>query len=88
MAAIRLLLDGDLALADLVGREADIIHLTDIFTVAALEGGMESGLPSLAIRLDLPDGRVVVQETSLGAWIMATAALRGRFPEAFRRAGM
>ena len=88
MPVIKVILEGDGALADMVGREADVIFLTAPFTVAALAAGMQSGAPSLAIRIDLPDGRVVFQETSLGAWIMATAALRGRFPEAFRRAGM
>ena len=88
MPVIKLLLDGDGAFKDLVGREANVIHLTSPFTVAVLDGGMESGAPSLAIRLDLPDGRVVVQETSLGAWLMVTAGLRGEFPEAFQRAGL
>jgi len=67
MPVIRVILEGDGALADMVGREADVIHLTSPFTVAALAGGMETGAPSLGIRIDLPDGRVVFQETSLGA---------------------
>jgi hypothetical protein len=51
--------------------------------VAVLEHGMTSGAPSVALRLDLPDGQVVIVENSLAAWIAATAGMRGAFPEAF-----
>ena len=72
---------------DLADRRNDIIPGPEIWKLAALEGGMESGAVSLALRLDLdggPAGRVVVAETSLAAWIAATCALRGRFPDAFK----
>lgn len=51
--------------------------------LAISEAGMSSGAPSIALRMDLPDGKVLIAETSLGAWLMATAAFRGAFPEAF-----
>ena len=79
MPIIRLILDGDGAFADLQGREAEVIHLVDTFTVAALTGGMTSGNPSLMIRIDLPDGKVVLQQTSVALWHTVDAALRGRF---------
>ncbi len=47
--------------------------------IGALEGGMVGGRPSVAIRIDLPDGRIVVAETSLRLFQMANAALLGRF---------
>ncbi len=47
--------------------------------IGALEGGMRGGAPSVAIRFDLPDGRIVVAETSLKLFQMANAALLGRF---------
>lgn len=47
--------------------------------MVALEGGMVDGRPSIAIRIDLPDGRIVVAETSLRLFQMANAALLGRF---------
>lgn len=50
-------------------------------TVGGLPGGMESGNPSVAIRIDAPDGRVVVAETSLRLFLQAAAALRGRYGE-------
>lgn len=64
--------------------DADLhIHDPDpIIRLAALEGGMQSGAVSLALRLDHPAARIIA-ETSLAAWIAATCALRGAFPEAF-----
>lgn len=56
-----------------LGRDAAPIQ------IAALSGGMSSGAPSVAIRIDLPDGRIVVAETSLRLFQMANAALLGRF---------
>lgn len=51
--------------------------------VAVLEHGMESGEPSVAVRIDTGSGPPVVFETSLAAWIAATSAMRGAFPESF-----
>jgi hypothetical protein len=62
----------------------DVVHLPDgVWDLAVLEGGMQSGKESLALRLTLPDGTEVLAETSLSAWITATCAIRGAFPDAF-----
>ena len=92
MPTIELSLEGDGAWPDLEG-SAGVVHLQDAtWKLAALEGGMASGAASLALRLDLgdagfdadiPNGRVVIAETSLAAWIAVTAALRARYPAAF-----
>lgn len=84
MPAMVLKLDGDEAWPDLREKLStdDLIHLgadAPAIQVAALEGGMASGKPSIAIRLDLPDGRVVVAETSLELFLAAASALRTRF---------
>jgi hypothetical protein len=50
---------------------------------AVLEHGMASGAPSVAVRIDLGAGRPLIFETSLAAWIAATAVMRGAFPAAF-----
>jgi hypothetical protein len=55
----------------------------DCWRIAGIEGGMESGAPSVMLRVDLEDGQVVIGQNSLAAWIGATCALRGAFPEAF-----
>ncbi len=47
--------------------------------IAALEQGMTGGAPSVAIRFDLPDGRIVVAETSLKLFQAANAILLGKF---------
>jgi ABC-type uncharacterized transport system permease subunit len=44
--------------------------------VALLRGGMQSGAPSVTLRLDLPDGRVVLTETSLALFALAAETLR------------
>ena len=78
MPAIRLILDGDGAVADLAGKRDTIIHLPDpTLTLIRLPHGMRSGATSLVIRIELPDGRAVLAETSLAAWQMATAGLKG-----------
>ena len=60
-------------------------HVPDIASIAILEGGMSSGLPSVAVRVNIPGKapRVVLAETSLRLFIGALAAARGAFPEAF-----
>ena len=48
---------------------------------AALDGGMASGKPSVCFRIDLPDGRTVLAETSARLFVMAAAAIVGRWPD-------
>ena len=82
MTMIHLLLDGDGAFRDLQGKEDQVIDLADKpFTVAALDQGTAGGNPSVMIRLDLPDGRVVLQQTTAKLWITVARALRGRWPD-------
>lgn len=51
--------------------------------VVVIGGAMESGLPSVALRLDLPGGGCIVAECSLALWSSVTVAARARYPEAF-----
>jgi hypothetical protein len=57
----------DPGLIDLMGEGAPPIGL------ALLPGGMASGRASVAIRIDLPDGRTVLTETSLALLDQAVA---------------
>jgi hypothetical protein len=78
MPAMSILLNGEDAWPELKDLPADnLIHVTDPIQVARLKGGMASGKTSVAIRIDLPDGRVVIAETSLELWNASTAAFRG-----------
>jgi hypothetical protein len=80
MPVITIHLDGDGCWPDLLdGRE--VIHLGNDappIGLALLEGGMLSGRPSVTIRVDLPDGRSVLAETSLGLLESACRAMRIR----------
>lgn len=82
MIAMTINLEGDGAWEDLAQRPDDVIHLSNDappIQVAGLAGGMQSGKPSVAIRIDLPDGKVVVAETSLALFLGAASALHTRF---------
>lgn len=79
-STIDLKMDGDGAWPDLAARRADVIHLAETtIGLASLAGGMASGRPSVALRIDLPDGRPVVVETSWRALATAVQALAARY---------
>jgi hypothetical protein len=54
---------------------AKVIHLTNEIEVGSLEAGMESGKPSVVFVFTLPDGRVVMAETSLELFVAAANGL-------------
>lgn len=56
---------------------------SDTLPVVALEAGMVTGAPSVALRINLADGTTALVETSLAVWIATTCAMRGAYPEAF-----
>jgi hypothetical protein len=66
-----------------LNEEPNLYVASDSWGLAAIEGGMESGAHSVALRLTLPGLGTCLAQTSLAAWIAATCALRGAFPEAF-----
>ena len=72
MLALKVILEGDGCWRDLKGKE--IIHVTEGIQLAMLKEGMKSGASSVAIRIDLPDGKTVMAETSLKLFIKAAAA--------------
>ena len=76
---ISLNLDGDGAWPDLMDR--GVTHLGDGTEIGlcVLPGGMTSGRPSVAFRLDLPDGGVVVAEASWRALATAAQAIATRY---------
>lgn len=64
----------------------DCIHLGNgapALRVAVLEGGMESGKPSIALRIDLPDGKSVIAETSARLFCTAARTIMARYPDLF-----
>jgi len=82
MPVLSVILDGDNCWPDIRTRQQDVIHLGNNappIQVACLTGGMTSGLPSVTFRIDLPDGKVVLAETSLRLFQIAAAAITARF---------
>lgn len=71
-------LDGDRCWPDLASKTDEQIVCTENISVALLPGGMSSGKASVAIRIDLPDGRTVIAQTSQELFDAAARAFRGR----------
>ena len=78
MPVIDLKLNGDGAWPELAGRHG-VVFVSEPIKIVTLDGGMASGKPSVMIRLDLPDGRLVLAETSVALFQMAAAAMTGRY---------
>lgn len=90
MIALSIHLDGENCWPDLKDAGDRVIHLSNdapAIQLAALEKGMTSGRTSLCIRIDLPDGKIVMAETTLRLFLTAAAAFIGKFPEEAHDAG-
>ncbi len=84
MIEMTVILEGDNAWPDL--RDKPLIHLANNappIQVAVLDAGMTSGHPSVAIRIDLPDGQTVMAETSARLFVSAGRAIEAKFPGLF-----
>lgn len=78
MPMLNIKLEGDHCWPDLAQKTEDQIIDTENLEVALLPGGMASGKASVAIRIDLPDGRVVIAQTSQELFDAAARAFRAR----------
>ena len=77
-------LNGDGAWPDLSTRK--VIHLDQNappIKVAVLDKGMISGRPSVAIRLELPDGEVVIAETTARLFCGVAKMIMAKYPNLF-----
>lgn len=74
MLALNLVLK-EPAWPDLADKTDKIIHVTSPLGLAYLEAGMESGARSVMLRVDLPDGRVVLAETSFALLALAVRGI-------------
>ncbi|MGK7907789.1 MAG: hypothetical protein AB4040_11260 [Synechococcus sp.] len=64
--------------------EKEVIYLGDEappVEIVAMPEGMASGRTSISMRLDLPDGRVVIVETALHELANAVRTIQERFGE-------
>lgn len=80
MPSMRIVLEGGDAWPDLAAkvRAGMVDHVKGHMEVAALAFGMTSGRPSVAFRIDLPNGRTVIAETSLELFVAAGKAFAAR----------
>jgi uncharacterized protein (UPF0371 family) len=76
-------LNGDNAWPDLQGKEDSIIELEKMIQVAVLDRGMTSGKPSVCFRLNLPDGKVVLAQTSARLFCTAAKMIMAKYPDLF-----
>lgn len=78
MPVLTIKLEGDGAWPELEdGRK--VHHVTTPFEVCCLEGGMRSGKPSVAFKIDLEDGSTVLVETSLALFLAAGRAFLAKY---------
>ncbi len=86
MASLTMIMDGDNCWPDLKDKMDKVIHLANDappLQIALLDKGMTSGRPSVTLRIDLPDGRVVLAETSLRLFASAGRAFASKYPDLF-----
>lgn len=78
MIAVSIVLDGDNAWPDL--KETGVVE-AQLEAVAFLDKGMASGLPSVAMRLKMPDGSIAIAQTSGRLFANAARALIAKYPD-------
>ena len=85
MIALKVLLNGDGVWQDL--RHKVVTHLANDappVEVAVLEDALESGRPSVAIRINLPDNHVIIVETTARLFCSAGRTISARYPDLFK----
>lgn len=83
MISLTVNLGGDNAWPDLRDKGENLIWLSNgapPIQIAVLDMGMKSGRPSCAIRIDMPDGKTVIAETSVRLLLVAAKAIESRYP--------
>lgn len=83
MESLKIVMDaGADRFAALDGLEDGRVYIQNVregIEVGVLPAGMASGAPSVAICVPLPNGRVVIAETSLALFLTAADAFRARY---------
>lgn len=80
MPVLKLKMEGDGCWPDLAEKIAagELLRSEDI-ELAVLSGGLVSGKPSVAIRINLDDDTVVIAETSLVLFLSAADAFKAKY---------
>lgn len=79
MPMLHIHLEGDGALNAVAEGATGIVHVQNDVHVTALPHGTTGGKPSVAFGFRLPDGRLVIAETTLALFLLAADALKARF---------
>jgi hypothetical protein len=86
VAQISLIMEGDGCWPEL-SNPSKILNLmgegAPPIKIALLAGGMESGRPSVTFRIDLPDGRSLLTETSARLFCATARTIMAKFPDLF-----
>lgn len=61
----------------------EVVYANKEMKVMVLSDGTASGRPSVMIRFDLPDGRIVVGETTARLFCSAGRMITSRYPDLF-----
>lgn len=77
MPMIKIILNGENCWPDLKGKL--VHHITNDFQMAGLPSGMESGKPSITIRIDINEKEVVIVETSWALLLSTMDAFLARY---------
>lgn len=79
MPHLRIILTGDEAFEDLKDHMENVTHLQNpSMAMARLTKGMISGKSAVAIRINLPDGKVLIAETSMDLFLAAANVFEAR----------
>ncbi len=82
MTGLRVILEGDGSMPELAEKmKQGLVLDTQIDAITALPRGMVSGKTSVAVIVNLPDGRVVFAQTTLALLQAATRAFTARYGE-------
>jgi hypothetical protein len=84
VSMVQVHLDGDQCWPDLP--EKTVVHLGNgapPIQVGVLRAGTSNGHPSVTIRCDLPDGSVVLAETSARLFCLAGRMIMEKYPHLF-----
>lgn len=77
MPTLRIILDGDGCWPDADPAQPHVhFDQQTALAVARLPGGMSSGNGSVSIRLDMPDGSIIIAQTSERLFLAAADAFR------------
>lgn len=80
MSQIDLTNNADGGWPDLTDHEDMVIDVTDqTLFMSYLEGGMQDGSPSMALKIILPDGHIVFWQCPMDLWLTTNEDLRNKF---------